>query len=234
MNFIRFIFSKAFLYQLVLALVALIVLVFLLLQWLSVTTNHGQQIEVPDLSKFDLDIVEKKLSEMNLRFEVLDSATYNPNFPPYSVIEQIPAAGNFVKENRKIYLTINPSDYPKIQLPDNILDNTLRQVEPYLLSMGFQIGKVTKKPHYARNRVLHLFHLRDTLQGGDFLKKTSIVDIEIGDGSITYAETLRRQSKGELEDEEILQYMDEDGQLKVDASEIDERVQEIINQVKQQ
>lgn len=234
MNFIRFIFSKAFLYQLVLALVALIVLVFLLLQWLSVTTNHGQQIEVPDLSKFDLDIVEKKLSEMNLRFEVLDSATYNPNFPPYSVIEQIPAAGNFVKENRKIYLTINPSDYPKIQLPDNILDNTLRQVEPYLLSMGFQIGKVTKKPHYARNRVLHLFHLRDTLQGGDFLKKTSIVDIEIGDGSITYAETLRRQSQGELEDEEILQYMDEDGQLKVDASEIDERVQEIINQVKQQ
>lgn len=234
MNFIRFLFSKTFLYQLLLALVALIVLVFLLLQWLSVSTNHGQQIEVPDLAKFDLDIVEKKLSEMNLRFEVLDSATYNPNYPAYSVIEQIPAAGNFVKENRKIYLTINPSDYPKIQLPDNILDNTLRQVEPYLLSMGFKIGKVTKKPHYARNRVLHLFHQRDTLKGGDFLKKTSVVDIEIADGSITYAETLRRQSKGQLDDEEILQYMDEDGQLKVDETEVDERVRDIINQEKQQ
>jgi len=234
MNFIRFLFSKTFLYQLLLALVALIVLVFLLLQWLSVSTNHGQQIEVPDLAKFDLDIVEKKLSEMNLRFEVLDSATYNPKFPAYSVIDQIPPKGSYVKENRKIYLTINPSDYPKIKLPDNILDNTLRQVEPYLLSMGFQIGKVNKKPHYARNRVLHLFHMRDTLRGGDFLKKTSVVDIEIGDGSITYAETLRRQSKGQLGDEEILQYMDEDGQLKVDETEVDERVRDIINQVKQQ
>lgn len=234
MNFIRFLFSKTFFYQLLIALVVLIVLVFLLLQWLSVSTNHSQHIEVPDLAKFDLDIVEKKLSEMNLRFEVMDSASYNPNFPSYSVIEQIPTAGSFVKEHRKIYLTINPSDYPKIQLPANILDNTLRQVEPYLLSMGFKIGNVTKKPHYARNRVLHLFHQRDTLKGGDFLKKTSTVDIEIGDGSITYAETLRRQSKGQLEDEEILQYMDEDGQLKVDEAEVDERVRDIINQVKQQ
>lgn len=234
MKLIKFFFSKTFLIQIGIAILTLILLVFLLLQWLKVTTNHDQKIEVPDLAKLDLDIVEMKLNEMNLRFEVLDSATYNPSYPAYSVIDQIPAKGSYVKENRKLYLTINPSDYPKIQLPDNILDNTLRQVEPYLLSMGFKIGEVKKKPYYAKNRVLHLLHNRDTLVGGDFLKKNSIVDIIIGDGSITYAETLRRETQGKLSDEEINQLVDEHENLPENQEQVDERVQDIINKVKNQ
>ena len=118
MTFFRFLLTKAFLKQLLLAVLALIVLSFLIMWWLKSTTNHGQKIEVPSLSKLSLDVVEDKLGELDLRYEILDSANYNPDYPKYSVIEQIPKAGKYVKEDRKIYLYLNPSGYRKIQVPD--------------------------------------------------------------------------------------------------------------------
>src|SRR5690606_33701002 len=110
MTFFQFVFSKAFLKQLLLAVVALLVLAFLILWWLRISTNHNERIEVPNLAKMSLDIVEEKLEEMDLRYEILDSANYNPDFPKYSVIEQIPKPGKFVKEDRKLYLTLNRSE----------------------------------------------------------------------------------------------------------------------------
>jgi len=60
MSFFKFVFSKTFLIQLGIAIVLIFVLVFATMQWLGSTTNHDQRIEVPDLSKLSLDIVEKK------------------------------------------------------------------------------------------------------------------------------------------------------------------------------
>ena len=117
MTFFKYLFTKAFLKQLLLAILALIILMFLVLWWLRSTTNHNQKIEVPELAKLSLDKVEDRLDELDLRYEILDSANYNPEYPKYSVIEQIPKAGKFVKENRKIYLTLNPSGYRKIAVP---------------------------------------------------------------------------------------------------------------------
>ena len=49
MSLIQFLKSKTFFKQLGLAIVALLVIVFLTMQWLKSTTNHGEFIEVPDL-----------------------------------------------------------------------------------------------------------------------------------------------------------------------------------------
>ena len=67
MTFIQFVFSKAFLKQLLLAIVVLLVLAFLILWWLRFSTNHNETIEVPNLAKMSLDKVEEKLDEMKLR-----------------------------------------------------------------------------------------------------------------------------------------------------------------------
>ena len=126
MTFLKYLLTKAFLKQLLYAFLVLIILSFIILWWLRSTTNHNQKIEVPNLAKLSLDIVEDQLDELDLRYEILDSANYNPDYPRYSVIEQIPKAGQFVKENRKIYLTLNPSDYRKIKVPE-VLGKTGRQ-----------------------------------------------------------------------------------------------------------
>lgn len=186
MGLFRFIFSKTFLIQLVLAVIVLIVIAFFTMQWLDYSTNQDQRIEVPDLAKMNLDVVEDKLDELELKYEILDSANFNPDFPRYSVIDQVPAPGKFVKEDRKIYLTLNPSGYRKIQIPNDLIRKTRRQVEPTLRSLGFEIGEITYKPDIAEDAVLELRHKGKLIEPGDELMKTSVIDLVLGDGSGRY------------------------------------------------
>ena len=181
MTFLKFLFTKSFLKQLIIAFIAIIVLILVILWWLKFSTNHSQKIEVPDLAKMSLNDVEEKLDELVLRFEILDSANYNPDYPKYSVIEQIPNAGKFVKEDRKIYLTLNPSSYRKLKLPE-VVGRTRRQAEPTLLAMGFKIGKITYRSYIAKDEVLELRHQGKKVEPGTKLQITTIIDLVLGDG----------------------------------------------------
>lgn len=185
MGFFKFIFSKAFIKQLLLALLVLILLVFGLLYWLRASTNHDQRIAVPDLSKMSLGLVQQELENADLNYVVIDSSNYNPDYPTYSVIEQNPAAGKFVKEGRKIYLVLNPSGYRKIEIPQ-LVGRTQRQVEPTLLALGFKIGKIDYRDHISSDEVLELRHDGKTLKVGDALRKTSVIDLVVGNGKGSY------------------------------------------------
>lgn len=199
MSFFKFLFSKAFLIQLGLAILAIVIVAFLALHWLEFSTNQDQRIEVPDLSKQSLDVVENRLAELDLRYEILDSANFNPDYPRYAVIEQVPQPGKHVKENRKIYLTLNPSGYRKVAVPD-LIRRTRRQVEPTLRSLGFEIGDITEKPDIGTD-VLELRHKGRLVEPGDELMKTSVIDLVVGDGSGRY--------RGEDEVEDTLEVNDE-------------------------
>lgn len=183
MNFLKFLISKTFLTQLVLAFVAIVVIVFITLQWLDYSTNQNQRIKVPDLSKLSLEKVDDRLNKLDLRREILDSANYNPEYPPYSVIDQAPKPGKFVKENRKIYLTLNPSGYRKIEIPGRLIGKTQRQVEPALRALGFEIGDITYKPAVGKDVVLEMRYKGEKLVPGAKLLKTSKIDLVLGDGS---------------------------------------------------
>lgn len=182
MGFIRFIFSKSFLIQLVLAVVLVVALVFLSMYWLKGFTNHDQRIAVPDLGKMNLVLVKQKLDDSDLNYVVIDSSNYNPDFPKYSVIEQTPAPGKFVKENRKIYLVMNPSGYRQIEVPD-VVGRTLRQAEPTLIAIGFKVGNITYKPYIAEDEVLEMRHEGKKLESGTRLRKTATIDLILGDGT---------------------------------------------------
>ena len=181
MTFFKFLITKEFLKQLLLAGLALVIFTFLLLWWMGITTNHGQQIEVPDLSRLSIDEVENVLNELDLRYQVLDSANFNSDYPRFTIIEQIPKPGTFVKEDRKIYLTINPSGYRKIKVPE-VLGITPRQAKPTLLAMGFQIGDVSTRPHIS-DHVLEMRYKGEKLMPGSDIPKTAIIDLIVGDGT---------------------------------------------------
>ena len=211
MTFFQFLFTKAFVKQLLLAVVVLIALIFLTLWWLKFTTNHNETTEVPNLAKMSLDKVEEKLDEMSLRYEILDSANYNPDFPRYSVIEQIPKPGKFVKENRKLYLTLNPSGYRKIEVP-NILGRTRRQAEPTLLAMGFEIGKISYRPHISDN-VLEMRFKGEKLEPGTKIQKTSVIDLIVGDQSLNKIQTEGEESSEENQDTPIENIEENNGEF---------------------
>ena len=201
MGLFRFIFSKTFLIQLVLAGIVLVIIAFFTMQWLDYSTNQDQRIEVPDLAKMNLDVVEERLIELDLDYEILDSANFNPDYPRYSVIDQVPAPGKFVKEDRKIYLTLNPSGYRKIEVPNNLIRKTRRQVEPTLRSLGFEIGEISYKPDIAEDAVLELRHKGKLVKPGEKLMKTSKIDLVLGDGSGRYRNVDTLDTGNETENE---------------------------------
>ena len=182
MSIFQFIKSTSFFKQIAIAIGALFILVFGLQWWFGFTTNHDQKIQVPDLHKMELAEVERTLKEVDLLFEVIDSTNYNPTYLNRSVIEQNPEAGSFVKENRKIYLTINPSKYRDKVLPD-LNGRTKRQARTHLLSLGFRIGAFSYVPDIGKDVVRGMKHNGKKVNTGDKLPKNSVIDLILGDGN---------------------------------------------------
>lgn len=142
------------------------------------STNHGEFVVVPDLKGKSIETVGIELKDHDLAMEIQDSANYNPKYPKYSVIEQKPAAGSKVKENRKIYLILNPSGYRKVKVP-NILKRTFRQAKPQLEALEFQIGEISYKKSIGEG-VISMSHKGKTLEPGTLLPLTSKIDLVIG------------------------------------------------------
>jgi len=182
MSLIKFLTSKTFLKQIILAVLALIVLCFIILKWLNITTNHGEFETVPDLTGKSIDVAQIELKENNLVMQIQDSANYNPDYPKFSVIEQDPEAGEKVKENRKIYLTLNPSGYRKVLVPD-LRQRTLRQAKPTLEALGFEVGKLTYVDNIGKDMVLGMTYKGETIEPGTMLEKTSVIDLVLGNGN---------------------------------------------------
>lgn len=182
MSIIKFIISKAFLKQIAIAVVAIVVLCFVILKWLNVSTNHGSFETVPDLKGKSIDVARIELTDNKLVMEIQDSANYNPNYPKYSVIEQDPIAGKQVKEKRKIYITLNPSGYRKVQVP-YLVGRTYRQVKPNLESLGFKIGKKTYVDYLGKDEVVKMLYKKEPIKRGDKLPKTAVIDIVLGNGN---------------------------------------------------
>lgn len=182
MSFVKFVTSKVFFKQLVLAIVAVVVISFLMLKWLKVSTNHGEFVTVPDLKGKSLNTAGIELKDHDLAMEIQDSANYNPKYPKYSVIEQNPKSGAQVKENRKIYLILNPSGYRKVEVP-NILKSTFRQAKPQLEALEFQIGKITYKDAIGEG-VMFMSHDGKSLAPGTMLPLTSKIDLVVGNGKL--------------------------------------------------
>ncbi len=180
-NFFNFLRSKSFLIQIGLALALIIVLVFVMLNWLKSTTNHGEFVAVPDFSKMSVAEMRSTIDQAGLRYEVLDSANYNPGYPRFSILDQNPPAGNKVKHNRKIYFTVNPSGYKKVTVP-NIIQVTQRNATSMLRAVGLEVKKVTYIDELGEDMVYRIRYKGKAIKPGVKLPKTSKIELVCGNG----------------------------------------------------
>jgi beta-lactam-binding protein with PASTA domain len=193
-NFFKFLTSKVFLIQLGLALVVLVLVVFGTLTWLNSTTNHGEFVEVPDFSKLSVIDMRKEIEESGLRYEVLDSANFNPDYPRFSIIDQNPYAGAKVKTNRKIYFTVNPSGYKKVTVP-KIIQVTKRNATSMLRAVGLDVQRVTYIDELGKDMVYQIKHKGKYIKPGDKLPKTSKIELVCGNGTITDRAIIKADSE---------------------------------------
>ncbi|MFK5971882.1 MAG: PASTA domain-containing protein [Flavobacteriaceae bacterium] len=193
-NFLNFLKSKTLLIQFALAGLALVILVFLMLRWLDNTTNHGEFVEVPDFSKMSVMDMRKAVEDAGLRYEVLDSANYNPEYPRFAIIDQDPPAGNKVKENRKIYFWVNPSGYKKVTVP-NIIQVTQRNATSMLRAVGLDVQRVTYIDELGENMVYYIKYKGKNIVPGDKIPKTSKIELICGNGTIPGHARIKADSK---------------------------------------
>lgn len=163
-------------------IVALTITLFLsfFFLWLPYSTNHGQAITVPDLSRMSLDELESYLDDRDLRYEVSD-CTFVAGAEPLTVQAQYPRSGAKVKEGRKIYITLTKRTAPLIPMP-KLTDLTFRSAELSLRSMGLDVGQKTYVPDIAKNSVLKQFVNGREIAPGTPVPKGSKIDLHIGDG----------------------------------------------------
>lgn len=193
-NFLKFLSSREFLIQLGLAVAVSVLLVFAVLQWLKSTTHHGDFVEVPDLSKISVTEMREVLDAADLRYEVVDSANYNPDYPRFSIIEQNPPAGNKVKKNRKIYVTVNPSGYKKVTVPD-IIQVTRRNATSMLRAVGLDVDEVTYIDELGKDMVYRIRYQGKYINPGDRLPKTSKIELVCGNGTVGDEARIKAQSE---------------------------------------
>lgn len=185
MTFREFIKTKTFFLQLFFAfcIVAGIMLGFM--YWLDYTTNHGEEITVPNLARLSEDQAGEKLSDLDLDYVILDSVDYRKEFPKYSVVDQEPAAGSKVKRDRKIYIKLNSGGFTSVRMPD-LIEKTLRQAEPTLKAMGLEIGTLSYVPYLGKDMVLKMKFNGKEVKPGDKILKASKIDLVLGDGKVGF------------------------------------------------
>lgn len=181
--------SRVFFAQFLAAMAIVATISYLFFHWITFTTHHGQEITVPDLSKISAEQAEEKLAAIDLDYIILDTVDFRPDYPKLTIVEQEPKAGSKVKEGRKIYIKINASTYTMVSVPD-LIEKTYRQAIPTLQSIGLLEGTITYKPYLGKDMVLELLLNGKKLKAGDKVLKSSKIDLVLGDGKVTYEETI--------------------------------------------
>ena len=116
-----------------------------------------------------IEEVEKFLETRDLRYEIADTS-YNPDYPPLTVLQQNPSTNSAVKIHRKIYLTINSETPPKTRIPQ-IVDFPYTSATTQLENVKLKIGEKEYVTNNARNVVLKI-----AVKGKEYTK----VDLENG------------------------------------------------------
>lgn len=181
MSLRKFLTSSTFFKNLFFALVIVILFLVVFVKFLDFSTNHGEEIKVPDLSKMKLEIAEEKLDEEGLEVFLLDTVEFKPEFPPYTIVEQDPIAGSKVKNGRKIYVKLNAGGYAMVTFPD-LKNKTFRQATNALRALGLVEGELKYVPDMAKDIVLEVSYNGRTVKAGDKLMKNSKIDFVLGDG----------------------------------------------------
>ena len=98
---------KNFFLNVIIGLFVLILIVKFSLAKLNDYTMHKSFIVVPNLIGMRVEDISDTISKLNLRYLIIDSGAYNPNYPRGSVLSQLPKQFSKVQSNRKLLLTIN-------------------------------------------------------------------------------------------------------------------------------
>lgn len=176
----KFLTTKPLWVNIVAGLVLLLLLLLIFLGSLALLTQHGKTMKIPSVTGMSFAEAKKSLQSAGFEVQIQDSVYYD-TMPPLRVVKQFPEADNLVKVNRTVYLTINRSEAPIIQMP-NLVSMTFRNAEMILRQYGLRLEDTLFKPSFAKNSVLDQIYKGASLKPGSPIQQGSAITLVLGSG----------------------------------------------------
>ncbi len=148
--------------------------------WLDSYTNHGKEIETPDLNGMTEKEGGEILALRGLTYEVIDSM-YVKGMKPGAIVDQVPKAKAKVKEGRKIYVKIQAYGAKKVALPE-VREGSARQAENLLASVGLKVYRLEYVPSEQSGNVIEVKFHDQIILPNTKLVEGSAVTLVIGRG----------------------------------------------------
>ena len=196
-------FNSTYIWGNILAIVILVLLLAIGVRFgLDYYTLHGESIVVPNVIHKQYDDAVDIMDKVGLKIEVTDTG-YVKDLPPDCILEQSPVGGKRVKSTHVIYVTINAASAPSLVIPDIIDNNSLREAQAQLLSMGFKVGE----PEYIpgeKDWIYGILVNGKHVQAGDRVPADAVIVLQVGDGTREITDT-SGLNESEYEDVEVEQ-----------------------------
>jgi beta-lactam-binding protein with PASTA domain len=166
--------------NMVFAFLLVVTLVFLFFGSLNWITGFGKTQKVPSVTGQNVQAAIKMLESSGLEVVIQDSV-FIDTLAKQAVVRQIPDAESIVKTGRTIYLTINRSIPPQVEMP-NLTGFSLKSAEMFLLSLGLKMGNISYRPDIARNAVLEQLLGDRPIAPGTKIPTGTVINFVLGSG----------------------------------------------------
>src|SRR5882757_5089488 len=176
----KFLTTRPLWVNIVAGIVLLLLLLLLFLGSLALLTQHGKTMKIPSVTGLSYADAKKSLEGQGFGVQIQDSVYYD-TMPPLRVVKQFPEADNLVKVNRTVYLTINRSEAPFIQMP-NLVSMSFRNADMILRQYGLRLEDTVFKPDFAKNSVLDQLYKGETIKPGTQVRQGTSITLVLGSG----------------------------------------------------
>lgn len=162
------------------AIVLMVVVFMVFMLSLNFLTHHGRSRSVPLVVRKSFPDAQKILDREGFDIVIQDSV-YVDSLPPLAVVKQVPESDAVVKVNRTVYLTLNRSTPPMIDMP-NLIGYSFRNAEMNLGNAGLKVGDTVYKADFARNSVLDQLYKGEHITPGTRIQMGSAITLVLGTG----------------------------------------------------
>ncbi|MGZ5221445.1 MAG: PASTA domain-containing protein [Chitinophagaceae bacterium] len=157
-----------------------VILFFIFIFSLNWFTHHDQFKTVPQVTGKSFEDAKELLEKAGFEVELQDSI-YADTAKASQVLKQVPEPDEQVKVNRTVYLTINRSVPPMVEMP-NLVGYSYRSAEMALKNSNLRVGDTSFKKDFAKNAVLEQRYNGDVISPGTKVRMGSTIALVLGDG----------------------------------------------------
>ena len=173
-------FNSTYIWGNILAIVILVSMLCIGVRFgLDYYTLHGESIVVPNVIHKQYDEAVDIMGKVGLTIEVTDTGYVKGASSRLSFFEQSPVGGKRIKSTHVVYVTINAASAPSLVIPDIIDNNSLREAQAQLLSMGFKVGE----PEYIpgeKDWIYGILVKGKHVQAGDRVPSDAVIVLQGG------------------------------------------------------